>query len=298
MDWNWFFSALAQSCAAIVGLMGAFIFTKIVGNQASMRQRRADFESLRIEAQRLVQELDRRWFDWYNQRTLEDELVDLQEVLRKEEELGDPKSYYHELDRSVFVERSKLLKAIQSAIDTEHSRRDPRGDNSSTSQFHPRQADLRLSHIMLMNDLRPKLEAERESIDRLVVDTRVHSRRIDSFVRESRGRPETSTAILASICACLLLFYVGVIYPLGLLPADNFNAATMSMSAIPAAVLTFRGALLGIVTIVFSAVMVGFGHLNSRMVLDEHLLQELEEFAEIGRYSKYLAFMEENLAQN
>ena len=83
MDWNWFFSALAQSCAAIVGLMGAFIFTKIVGNQASFRQRRTDYESLEIEAQRLVQELDRRWFEWYNQKTLEDELVDLQEILRR-----------------------------------------------------------------------------------------------------------------------------------------------------------------------------------------------------------------------
>jgi hypothetical protein len=199
---------LVLQCAGTIvrrdcGANGAFIFTKIVGNQASMRQRRADFESLRIEAQRLVQELDRRWFDWYNQRTLEDELVDLQEVLRKEEELGDPKSYYHELDRSVFVERSKLLKAIQSAIDTEHSRRDPRGDNSSTSQFHPRQADLRLSHIMLMNDLRPKLEAERESIDRLVVDTRVHSRRIDSlFANHAAGqrRPLRSWHQFAHAC--------------------------------------------------------------------------------------------------
>lgn len=298
MDWNWFFSALAQSCAAIVGLMGAFIFTKIVGNQASFRQRRTDYESLEIEAQRLVQELDRRWFEWYNQKTLEDELADLQEILRNEEDLGEPESYLQELDKSVFVERSKLLAEIQFAIDTERSHRHPRGGSSSTSQFRPRVADMRLSHMMMMNGLRPKLEAERERIDRLVVDTRAHSRKIESFVRESRGRPEMSTAILTSICSCLLLFYVGVIYPLGLLPADNFNAATISMSAIPEAVLSFRGLLLGVVTIVFSAVMIGFGYLNSRMLLDEQLLQELEKFANVDMYSSYLASMEDNLARN
>jgi len=40
VDWNWFFSALAQSTAAIVGLIGAFVFTKIVNNQAAFAVKR------------------------------------------------------------------------------------------------------------------------------------------------------------------------------------------------------------------------------------------------------------------
>ncbi|MCH7733340.1 MAG: hypothetical protein IIB44_12675 [Candidatus Marinimicrobia bacterium] len=37
-DWNWFFSALAQSAAAIVGIFAAFIITKIVNNQSTLNQ--------------------------------------------------------------------------------------------------------------------------------------------------------------------------------------------------------------------------------------------------------------------
>ena len=35
MDWNWFFSSLAQSTAAIVGLIGAFVFTKMVNSEGA-----------------------------------------------------------------------------------------------------------------------------------------------------------------------------------------------------------------------------------------------------------------------
>ena len=33
MDWNWFFSSVAQSAAAIVGILAAFIITKILNSQ-------------------------------------------------------------------------------------------------------------------------------------------------------------------------------------------------------------------------------------------------------------------------
>jgi len=34
-DWNWFFSSLSQSSAAIVGIFGAFIITKILSNNSN-----------------------------------------------------------------------------------------------------------------------------------------------------------------------------------------------------------------------------------------------------------------------
>lgn len=41
VDWNWFFSALAQSFAAIVGLIGAFLATKILNSETSFKKRQA-----------------------------------------------------------------------------------------------------------------------------------------------------------------------------------------------------------------------------------------------------------------
>jgi len=39
MDWNWFFSAVAQSMAAIVGLIGAFVTTKILSKESLFKKR-------------------------------------------------------------------------------------------------------------------------------------------------------------------------------------------------------------------------------------------------------------------
>jgi len=37
MDWNWYFAALSQSAAAIGGIFGAFIITKVLTNQTDLQ---------------------------------------------------------------------------------------------------------------------------------------------------------------------------------------------------------------------------------------------------------------------
>jgi cytosine/uracil/thiamine/allantoin permease len=39
MDWNWFFSSLAQSVAALVGIFAAFVITKIINNQSDFARK-------------------------------------------------------------------------------------------------------------------------------------------------------------------------------------------------------------------------------------------------------------------
>lgn len=46
MDWNWFFSSLAQSVAALVGVFSAFVITKIVNNQSEFSSKVARTQEL------------------------------------------------------------------------------------------------------------------------------------------------------------------------------------------------------------------------------------------------------------
>lgn len=53
LDWNWFFSAIAQSSAAITGIFSAFIISKIINNQSSFLKSNNLFIFYENEAKRL-----------------------------------------------------------------------------------------------------------------------------------------------------------------------------------------------------------------------------------------------------
>ena len=71
LDWNVFYSSLAQSTAAFVGLLGAFIITKIVNNEQQYNESKVTIEEYLIIANNLRERLKNRSFDWYNERTKE-----------------------------------------------------------------------------------------------------------------------------------------------------------------------------------------------------------------------------------
>jgi hypothetical protein len=58
MDYNWFFSSLAQSAAAIVGILGGFTITKILSNQAVFSQNKKQLKELKIQVDTIHKELD------------------------------------------------------------------------------------------------------------------------------------------------------------------------------------------------------------------------------------------------
>src|SRR5712664_631258 len=69
MDCNWFFSSLSQSAAAIVGIFGAFIITKILSNQAAFSEKRSHLKELIARANKIVDDANAPAFAWYNKQT-------------------------------------------------------------------------------------------------------------------------------------------------------------------------------------------------------------------------------------
>lgn len=65
-DWNWFFSSLSQSAAAIVGIFGAFIITKIFTNQTVFHEKKAKSRDLLIQAQKISDAANSFNIEWYN----------------------------------------------------------------------------------------------------------------------------------------------------------------------------------------------------------------------------------------
>lgn len=70
-DWNVFYSSLAQSTAAFVGLLGAFIITKIINNEQQFNENKILIEDCIVTANNLKMRLKDRYFNWYNTRIRE-----------------------------------------------------------------------------------------------------------------------------------------------------------------------------------------------------------------------------------
>lgn len=49
LDWNWFFSSVAQSAAAMVGVIAAFLIAKVLSNQAAFHLKRDELPKLLAE---------------------------------------------------------------------------------------------------------------------------------------------------------------------------------------------------------------------------------------------------------
>ncbi|MFJ5472563.1 hypothetical protein, partial [Pectobacterium carotovorum] len=69
MDWNWFFSSLSQSSAAIVGIFGAFIITKILSNQTNYSEKINKCKDILTKCKRVVESADDLYINWYNEQT-------------------------------------------------------------------------------------------------------------------------------------------------------------------------------------------------------------------------------------
>ena len=116
MDWNWYFSALAQSCAAIVGIFAAFIITKIVNNQIEFKRKLSEIESHLINSLHIKDKIDNRYIEWYNNQIRNEQEMELIELVTTEES-DDPSFYYNKLNFSIYDNKQLVLDFIKTKIE-------------------------------------------------------------------------------------------------------------------------------------------------------------------------------------
>lgn len=118
MDWNWFFSSLSQSTAAIVGLFGAFIFTKIISNEQKFNENNDKIQDMINNSNNLIRQLSNRRFEWYTLRVNEDVIEDMEATFKKNrEELNlTPEELYNKYNFSPFSTKKEILKLIEAKI--------------------------------------------------------------------------------------------------------------------------------------------------------------------------------------
>lgn len=297
MDWNWFYSSIAQSAAAIVGIFGAFIITKILGNQATFSQKTNKCRDVITQCQRVVDAANHLSIDWYNRHTNNEEFRKLKELLEESEELT-PEQYYDKLYFSAYYPRSKTLDAIQKVIAgfkamkerewKEQQARSNPGFASITA------TSMRLPTLDMNLHMRVPLEKEQESIEAVYRDAKHHMRLASDALSTIKNNPESSNQITYALILVTVLFFFGVIYPLSFLPVSSAGVIDISVRYFFPTLLSFKGFLLTIVSLVFCAVLVMFFWLNLALRYSAELVAELSKFIRVESYSTDFEILESN----
>ena len=276
-DWNWFFSSTAQSAAAIVGIFAAFVITKIINNQSSFSRRVQEIETLCIRSKKLCQASDDRHFGWYNRWVRESEMYNLYHEARRADQLLPAEQYYANSQFSPFDPKAEVLEAIREKLRKVKEDRET-GMNS-------------LAYRPIMPET---FSEERDKIESLRADVIENVRTISTVLGSVSSNPESSKLISFSIVAVSLMFYIGVIYPLSLLPWSAQTEISLSFSAVAQFLFSLKGLILTCIALIYTTIMTVFVIINGRLRYDSDKIEELKKYTQLRSYSPFFANLDEN----
>ncbi|MEC8140431.1 MAG: hypothetical protein VX058_09675, partial [Pseudomonadota bacterium] len=128
-------------------------------------------------------------------------------------------------------------------------------------------------------------DAKREQ---LIVDANHQVGLNKKLLSESQGSDVAQKLVSHSLIIVLLLFYIGVIYPLSFLPLQPNTEITLSISAFFDILFSLKGVLLALLTISFSFLIITFWRVNKRLKLTQAEIDELKEFSKPEGISTFL----------
>lgn len=305
-DWNWFFSSLAQSAAAIVGIFGAFIVTKILANQTAFAEKLLRIQELITLGQKLADSSSRLSFDWYHRNDSADEFESLDKLL-KEDDSQSPETLYEKLRLSPYIPRENAIENIAHAKSIWEDRiarelqemHDIFNIPHSKSSFGlGRQLGTELLRGMTSPraNMAPRLAKERAVIDGLYMEAKHHVRLVSDFHAIVCPNPESSPVITVSLALILTLFFSGVIYPLSFMPLPTDWKPALSLAEVQSFICSLRGVLLIVVSILFTTMLAIFFVMNIRLRYPTEKLKRLEYFKHLSAYSINFSNREANEA--
>ncbi len=281
MDWNWLYSSLSQSIAAIVGLIGSFIITKIISNQAIYKVNNDKLSEFILNSKSLKEKINNRYFTWYNNNIRKREFEELNDNLEKNGIKKSSLEYYNSLKFSLFDDRVEILHEIDSRIKNYKKTQEKKAMFGSL-------IPTSFPHLSMLNT--NEINEEKESINNLIIEISQNIQLINNFINEIKINPQSSILIFWSIIIILILFYIGVIFPLCLLPVDNNNPNILNYQSM----LSIKGVILLFVTLLFSLIMTIFMITNIMIKYKKEDIDKLKVYSDLGNYSKFLKIYEIN----
>ncbi len=142
------------------------------------------------------------------------------------------------------------------------------------------------------------LNNEREKIDNLISNTKRHIETVKNLLSRITSNPHTSKSITVSIIVVIILFFVGIIFPVAYLPAEEgFDFTYDKIDFFIPEFFTPKGVLMMIISVIFLFVMIFFMMINFSLKYGSGKIKTLEYYSNINNYSEYFNILfEENMS--
>ncbi|WP_143307125.1 hypothetical protein [Chitinophaga vietnamensis] len=274
-DWNWFFSSFCQSAAALIGIIAAFLISRLIGLNEKVHAIISGFEELVIDRNKILHSLGQRRFRWYNST-----LMQVSTHLRDEIRAGefDDLSDIDILEK-IYSEDDRLYKANDVVLKTFHELYE--------RYRHPQATELPLTHALSEN-----IRKERELIEQLEVETRKLILLFKKNEQELRVFSDTFKPVSLIIIVLMIAFPVTVIYPLHFLPVTGNKMPDADWYPLPvlSSLFSLKNFLLLFFFITIEGIFLHFLNMNYKMSreITAALGKHSRDFQQIEWYSPYL----------
>jgi hypothetical protein len=290
VDWNWFFSSLAQSVAAIVGFIGAFIFAKIIESQSDFKRCVNKINEYLAASEKLRERAGNRYFDWYNKNQRREQLDDIKkgvkELVEGGKEVSSAEGIYFKSDFSIFDNKDKIIGVINKLI----SEQKEKVGKEKRAGY-----DLRdFGPIDDRSNLNNKLDEERERINQLICEIKSQTQLNASLLNDIELNPQYSPLINWGLLCISILFYLGVIVPLSSLPVIN---GLPDASFYPKGT---QGIFLWPILIIYLFIIIVIFRVNQGCKFKRGAIKDVDkilELSNIENYSIYFKNMTKNEAE-
>lgn len=231
MDWNWFFSTLSQSAAALIGIIGAYVISRLLAINSEINALGSELDDLLIDYNGIILKINRIRFDWYTTFLVKNN-TKLKKMINKGdfEDLTEDKviEKIYEIDDSIF----KIDDAVLTAY------------NELRVNYKPFKALIIFDAIN--NNQINELLNERERFENLQIASYIL---IEKFKKNSQHLNYFDNALKAMkiiIYTLLFAFFLLVIYPLHFMPMSENQDPEISfkLKQIIISIYSLKGGLL------------------------------------------------------
>ncbi len=281
-DWNWFFSSVAQSVAAIVGIFAAILITLIANNRSLFLQKRTQLKTMVAQSEELVRRLENRSFQWHSKEQLDSICRSVQLYTDDESVEAEASRILNKYGYPRFIPLTDSLDRVKEAIMTPN-RPPPRV---------PGTIAYRKSTEQLSRE-RDEFQKEGEKIDSMIESVQLQIGMNAVLLDEVKNDPERPVFLDTAILYMLVLYLVGVATPLGFLPVDGeFSFSTYRYFSADAS--SGRGLILITVNALFFLLPIGLWRLHNSLRYDANARERLKELTILGNYAEPLRIWENN----
>jgi hypothetical protein len=290
MEWNWFYSSVTQSSAAIVGIFAAFAMTKIINNQSDFARKRFILKQYVVQSKRLLDKARSSPISRYNEDVFIREVMKVCELLKKNQ-MQSPEQAINILRFSEFADKQHMKAKFEGILQTCRHRGMLSGSNLRDS-FLKYNADKYTEEES--NRLQEEISRNKTSIYEVLTDVKDHIRTIRVFLDSISGNPESSWLLRYILIGMLLLFWICVVYPLCLLPNTNDNTVGIICFLNKNALLSSKGLMLAALGLIFTLLFGVMGYANEALKYDSSQIKELQGYLDVAAYSESYIIQDHN----